>query len=136
MSNETGEDAIVRKLKSKTIKELLEILQKEVHPPGEEHKFILTSYETFIEDLSDQFMAGSGGGGVANLWRLVCLFECSTSPNNRQAFDQRHHQKTRYELDAKNLPILPPTYYNLVAEEYNSEMLVKSRIIPGWGPPL
>ena len=76
------------------------------------------------------------GGAKASTWRLVRLFECILHPPFRNAYKMRHRQKDRPILDAKNSPKLPKTFWQLVAELYNSDKILKSRLLDkNYGDP-
>ena len=63
------------------------------------------------------------------LLRLLRFYECMLHPTLRNAFLTRNDQKTFYELDARNSEKPPDDYYTLVADMYNSSIVLHSRVL-------
>ena len=99
------------------------------NPPSQiEHEYIIESWQLLKKDMKAHFMEKSGGA-KASTWRLVRLFECLLYPQFRNAYKMRHRQKDRPTIDAKNSHKLPKTFWQLVAELYNSDKILKSRAL-------
>ena len=95
-------------------------------PHKREHSDILEKFDDLLEDMHEHYMECSGSN-VANIWRQVRLYECILHSSLRILFRKRNDKKTRYELDARNSPNLPTTFYENVAMLFNSSEVLSSR---------
>ena len=118
-----------------TIEKLLQTLQDPNNSlPGEEREVVRGLYSNFLVSCEDAFMSKSGGGEAAT-FRFARLVEVCASRKNRPKFERRNVQKPAFVIDAKNSRNLPSDYYEDCASDYNSELEVPTRVIPGWGSP-
>jgi hypothetical protein len=108
----------------------------ESHPTiNIEHESILDFWEQLKKKVRDHFLDNSGGA-TATMWRIVRFIECALSGSLRSAFLKRNHQKTAYILDAKNSTVLPSSYYQQVADVFNSNIVMQSKSLSdSYGSP-
>jgi hypothetical protein len=108
----------------------------ESHPTiNIEHESILDFWDQLKKKVRDHFLDNSGGA-TATMWRIVRFIECALSGSLRPAFLKRNHQKTSYILDAKNSPVLPSSYYQQVADMFNSNIVLQSKSLSdSYGSP-
>ena len=111
---------------NKPIKHIITWL-KNNPPPVSEHEYIKESYEKIIKELEAHIYEKSGSKD-ANMWRLVRLIECMLHASLRQGFLQRNRQLSRHELDGRNSPDAPKSYYENVADLHNSDEVITSTV--------
>ena len=104
-------------------------------PPNLEHGYINQSFNALIAVLKTHYQVTSGSK-EANMWRLIRLFECFLHPSLRDDFKKRNRQLTRHEIDGRNSPHAPKSFYEKVADLHNSSVILYSVILgESYGEP-
>ena len=99
---------------------------KEHPPPESEHDDINESFDKLKEIMDDHYQVMSGSSD-ANTWRLVRLWECILHTSLRDDYKKRNDQHPAHVICARNSSQLPKTYWEKVADMYNSATVISSR---------
>lgn len=121
LNNNTSHPAV----KSWTCATLINWL-KENPPPESEHDDIKECFNKLKGMMDDHYQVKSGNSD-ANMWRLVRLWECILHTSLRDDYKKRNNQLPMHVIDARNSPLLPKSYWEKVADLYNSANVISSR---------
>jgi hypothetical protein len=124
-----------RKTATKT--EIIEWLKKHAITDSLDEAFLhFEAGRTYVVLLkqAEETAATERGGLVAKNWSgfkpWMRLYHAATSDEARQLLIRNDQVMTREELDARNSDARPPTYFEKVAELYNSDILYISSALP------